>query len=186
MSLVLDATPKGANANAYCDLVAAQAIIDATPNSSAWGVDPVAQTQAIVYFATLMQALAYQGVKTTVAQALAWPRGAVRDPDYGTDAQNIGYMIGGAWGIYLSQDTIPVRVIRANVMGALEVLRAGTSDIWGVDDTRDVIREKVYGLETEYTPAGNRRNVGLRRFPSVWRELYPLTMAAVPQSVERA
>lgn len=183
---VLNPTPKDAAANAYCDLVTAQAIIDATPNSSAWGADPNAQTIAIVYATSLLQALAYQGVKTTVAQALVWPRGAVRDPDYGVDAQNIGYMLGGQWGIYLDQDAIPKRIVRACVMLALEILRAGTADIWGVDDTRDVVMERVDVIETQYVAAGDRRNVGLRRFPSVWREVFPLTMAALPRSVERA
>lgn len=186
MALVLDATPMGVAANAYCDLVTAQPIIDATPNSVAWGADPVPQTVAMVYGATLLQALAYQGVKTTVAQALAWPRGAVRDPDYGVDAQNIGYMIGGRWGIYLDQTLNPKRIIRANVMLALEILRAGTADLWGVDETRDIVMEKVDVIETQYAPGNQRHNIGLRRFPSVWREVFPLLMAALPRSVERA
>jgi hypothetical protein len=68
---------------------------------------------------------------------------------------------------------------------ALAILRAGTKDIWGVEPTRDIKRKVVGPLETEWvTPA--QRRFGLRAFPAVWREIYPLTLACEPATVERA
>jgi hypothetical protein len=186
MALVLVAAVGAANANAYLDPPAAQAVIDATPNSSAWGSDVAAQTQAIVYATSMLEVLAYKGVKASVSQALQWPRASVRDPDYGEDIENVGYELsGGDWGVWLDYTTIPRRIQRACVMLALEILRAGTSDVWGVDNDINKSAKTVDVLRTDFVAPGFRRT-GLRLYPSVWREVYPLTLASQSASVARA
>lgn len=187
MPLVLVATVGAANANAYLDVAAAQAILDGVPNTSAWdSADPTAQAKALVYATTLLEALGYQGVKATSDQALQWPRGAVLDPDYGSsDAAHAGYMTGDSWGAYLALDAIPKRIQRACTQLALAILRAGTKDVWGIDPTRDVSRKTVGPLTTEWVTPSQRR-FGLRAIPAVWREVYPLTLAAESSTVERA
>lgn len=186
MGLTLDATVGGATANAFCDLTTAQAIIDETPNASAWtSASSTAQTQAVVYATRLLDVLAYLGVKATVGQSLQWPRAAVLDPDYGDgDGAIAGYMVNG-WGVYLPLDAIPRRIQRACVMLALEILRAGTNDVWGVDLSLEMQRESVDVLSTEYVPPWFRR-AGLKRYPSVWREIAPLLARSGPLRVERA
>jgi len=187
MALTLDPTPSGTVANTFVDLADAQAIIDATPNSDAWGTDATKQTQALIYATSLLGAVEYMGFKTKVQQALSWPRASVIDPDYGsTSGAFSGYMIhGGAWGVYLDQNAIPTRITRACVMLALEIMRAGTADVWGIDKTANIAKKQIDVISTEYVSVSERR-FGLRVYPSVWREIYPLTMASQPTSVERA
>jgi hypothetical protein len=187
VTLTLIATPGGLTSNVFLDWAAARAILDGVPNTSAWNsATSDEQDQALVYATTMLESIAYLGVKSTVSQALNWPRQAVLDPDYGQQAGAIsGYMVGeGNWGVYLSYTDIPVRIQRATTLLALEILRAGTGDVWGVEPTFDVKRKKVDVLETEYQDP-QRRRTGLRRYPSVWREIFPLTLASVPRAVER-
>lgn len=183
MSVTLDATVGGAHANAYVDVTAAQALIDATPNSGAWGSDDDAQAVALVYATTMLDAMSYRGTRSTVTQSLQWPRIGVIDPNYGDDTEGMGYMQGTSWGIYLDSTTIPVRIQRACTMLALEILRAGVADVWGVDRDANIARKGVDVLTKEFVPVSQRR-FGLRTYPSVWREIFPLT--AVSGSVERA
>lgn len=189
MPLVLDATVGGASSNAYLDEAAADALLAGVPNATAWtslgAVPNATRVQALVYATQLLEALAYQGVKTTVAQALQWPRGAVTDPDYGPDASNIGYMQAGHWGVYLDLTKIPKRIQRATAMLALEILRAGTADIWGVERTANLQSEGLDVIRTEYVEPSKRR-YGLKAFPSVWREVYPLTVTAQGRDAVRA
>ena len=186
MALSLDPTPSGVAANSFISLSDAQAIIDATPNSSAWGTDAAAQTQALVYATTLLNVIEYQGIKSSFTQALAWPRYGVYDPDYGQSRLGPeAYTVAGQWGFYLDNTTVPTRMKRACVMLALEILKAGTTNIWDVDKTANIAKKTIDVIATEYVAVSDRR-FGLRVYPSVWREIYPLTMASQPTSVERA
>ena len=186
MTLTLDATPSGLTANSFIDLPTAQAIMDATPNATAWATGSLLQSQALIHATAMLSTLAYRGFKTHVAQALAWPRASVIDPDYGdTDGAYSGYMVNGFWGVYLDINTIPVRVQRATAMLALEVLRAGTADVWGIDKSANVAKKQIDVITTEYVPVGERR-FGLRVYPTVWREVFPLTLASDAVSVSRA
>lgn len=188
MPLVLVATVGASDANAYGDVSAAQAILDGVPNAAAWtDADANTKAQALVYATTLLDALAYQGVKATVGQALAWPRGGVLDPDYGqgSGAMSGAMMAAGHWGVYLDATTIPRRVQRAMAMLALEILRAGTSDVWNVDGDANKAQKTVDVLSTTFIDP-SRRRYGLQVYRSVWREIAPLTMAAMPRQVERA
>lgn len=187
MPLVLDATVGGLTANSYLDVPSAQGYLDATPNADAWTAAGTGlQAQALVAATTMLDALIYDGVKTAVGQALQWPRGGVLDPDYG-DASGAyaGYMVAGWWGAYLDPHLIPKRIERACAALALEILRAGATEVWGVDVTANIAKKGIDVLTTEYVPVGQRR-FGLRVYPQVWRWVYPLTLAAKGDRVERA
>lgn len=177
MPLVLDATPMSATANALCDRDAAQAVIDETFNTSAWGDDEAEQEKALIAASSQLMNVSYRGCKTVFAQQQPWPRLAVPDPDYDADSDH---------AFDLNHLVVPRRMVRGCALLALEILRAGTTDLIPLDTTRDVIREKTDVLETEYANPGQRQNVGLRRYIAVWREIYPLTSASVQQTVERA
>jgi hypothetical protein len=193
MALTLDATVGGVSANAYLTQVAAQALLDGVPNADAWtnasATGGGAREQALVYATQLLDAIAYKGIKTNAAQALLWPRGGVLDPDYGDGSDAFsGYILsgGGQFGYYLDMAILPARILRATTMLALEILRAGTSDIWGVDATANIAKKDIGGaIATEYIDVRYRR-FGLRVYPSVWREIFPLTLAANAMTVERA
>jgi hypothetical protein len=188
MALTLDPTVAGTSSNAYLTRAACQLVMEETPNASAWtSATTTAQDQAIVYATRLLDTLTYKGAKSSTTQALQWPRSYVVDPDYSTVGGNsgpFGIML-DTWPGYLSITSIPTRMQRATAMLALEILRAGTSDVWGVDASLDVARKSVDVLSTEYV-AVHQRRLGLRRYPSVWREVFPLTLASEPRSVERA
>jgi hypothetical protein len=126
-------------------------------------------------------------MKQNVAQALQWPRAWVVDPDFAAmqySTAPFGPML-DTWPGYLSPFAIPHRILRGHALLTLEILRAGTSDVWGVDPLINVKRKKIDVLETEFYDRHLRRT-GLRVFPSVWREMYPLTLASEPASVRRA
>lgn len=194
MTLTLIATLGTANANSYQDQVSAQAIIDTIPNASAWtladGGVVVAggqRDQALVRATSMLDIMKYRGTRvgTSDTQALAWPRVFVPDPDGGSvDGQWIGWV--GAT-IYLSSTSIPRRILRAHVALALEILRAGGNDVWGAADatSANIIREKIGPLETDYSAPGDRR-LGMRAYPQVWREIWPLLEISHPAGVQRA
>jgi hypothetical protein len=179
VALVLDATVGGAHSNAYLDRAAAQPFIDAMPNASAWGNDAATQDLALVRATTLLEALAYLGVKTSVDQALAWPRFNVPDPDYG-DTDELDRFVQ-----LVDHTSIPRRMKRGCVTLALEILKAGTADLWGADDTTNMTSLSIGPITIDYADITSRHR-GLRAFPQVWREVYPLLMASVPARVVRA
>lgn len=191
MTLVLDATVGGANSNAYLDQSAAQVYIDGTPNAAAWTsadgggvVSGGARDQALVYATRLLEAIPWRGVKigTATTQALCWPRNFVEDPDAGT-TENPWFGWSGVT-IYLDGTTIPKRILRATTALALEILRAGTSDVAGVDPNINVKSSKVGPLETVNVDPWLQRR-GLQYYPEVWREIWPLTKAYQQARVDR-
>jgi hypothetical protein len=188
--LSLDATVGGPASNAYQDVAAVTAILAGVPNADAWTAAASVtdrQPMLAVHATTLLEAIAYQGVKYTVGQALNWPRGGVIDPDYGQASGAIaGYMVGGGrWGVYLDFARIPRRILRAHAMLALEVARAGAGDVWNVDADANKAAKTVDVLSTTFIDPARRR-YGLQVYRAVWREIAPLTLAAMPRTVERA
>lgn len=181
MALTLDASVGGSGSNSYLDRGAATALLEAVPNADAWTAAAASQQdRALVHATTMLDTLAYQGQKTESTQALAWPREDVADPDYGE--RNVV----GAWDcVYLPDDAIPRRVQRACAQLALIILRAGTEDVWGEDETLDFAGESLAGVTATQYVAPHQRQRGLRRYPQVWRELAPLTAGALGARVER-
>lgn len=186
-AVALVATVGSASANAYLTAAAARIILNGVPNSSAFDEDDAGDV-AIVYATAMLDALAYQGRKTATTQALAFPRFGIVDPNSGLDASTS--VTGSAdfyagLGIYLDSATIPVRVQRATALLALVIRNAGTAEVWGEDATMDIKRTVVGPLQKEYADRTHRL-LGLRRYPSVWREIFPLTHAAEQRTVQRA
>lgn len=188
MSVDVVATVGGATANAYLDEDAAQALLDGVPNTSAWDTATSdARGVALVYATRMIDALLYLGAKASTTQALSWPRAYVVDPDYSTVGANsgpFGIML-DTWPGYLVTTAIPTRIKRGTTMLAFEILRAGTADVWGVDASLNVRRKQVDVISTEYYDR-SQRLTGLRKYPSVYREVFPLTLASEPRSVNRA
>ncbi len=185
MAFVFDASVGTPTSNSLVSLSDAQDIIDATPNATAWGTDTSKQSLWLVSATSMLDVMAYMGQKTLITNARQWPRAGVPDPDYSDAGSHIpGAMIGG-YTVYLDMYTIPKRMARGCVMLALEIAKAGTSDVWGVDKTANISKKTIDVIATEYVAVSERR-FGLRVYPSVWREIYPLTMASQPASVERA
>lgn len=180
MALVLDATVGGVNSNAYLTTQDAQSHIDAMPNTAAWGDDDEAQVLALVRATTLLEVLAFKGTKVSRSQALAWPRFGVPDPDYGDcdGANEISVDL-------LDIDKIPKRMKRACVALALEILKAGTADLWGADDTTNMSSLAVGPVTIDFADIADRKR-GLRAFPQVWREVFPLMTASEPAHVVRS
>lgn len=187
MTLTLDPTVGGQAANSYLSVTDANTILDGVPNATAWTSAVQASREVALAYATqLLDAVSYQGWKASTAQALQWPRQTVRDPDAGPPGAGYGSKTAGSWGVYLDYTKIPKRIQRGCAMLALEILRAGTSDVWGVEPTANVAQKSVAGAVTTTFVDPSARRYGLRQYPSVWREIAPLTMGAHGRSVERA
>lgn len=177
----------GSNSNSYLDLAAARALLSLVPNAGAF-LDEQDDDKLIVALAsaaTLLESMAWQGTKTknSTQQALAWPRAWVPDPDAGATAS--AYVGWTGLTIYLPMTEIPRRILRAQAMLALEIMRAGSADVWGVDASVNITSETVDVITTEYVEPSKRHH-GLRNYPSVWREIFPLLLSATASSVERA
>jgi hypothetical protein len=188
VSITLIATIGGSDSNSYQDADAVQAILDGVPNVSAWTAlesNDDARDVLCVFGTTMLEALAYRGQKVTSAQALAWPRFGVVDHDYGDPSDLDEPSSVGGQRVYLASTAIPRRILRGHAMLVLELARASTSDVWGVDATIDVKSKQIDIITTEFFEASKRRT-GLRKYPSVWREILPLLRIAQPQTVERA
>ena len=84
--------------------------------------------------------LRWAGYRTTVTQALSWPRGDVPIPD------SPGLLAG--YPGYLDDDVVPDAVENACAELALKASSATLFD----DQSRAVLREKIGPLETEYDP----------------------------------
>lgn len=191
MALVLDATVGGPSANTYVLVAQAQAYFDARPFSSAWNSAIVAdQSAALAYSTRVLDRLEWLGAKggtpsDAITQALAWPRRWSPTLEFDNPVPQFitEYFIDLSIAYYSSL-TIPKPITDATCELALEFLRAGTADPLTRDDTRNVKREKVDVIETEYTDPGLRfRGIGL--FPTVVAIIAPLLRSSA-LSVERA
>jgi len=159
MSVIVIATPGAADANAYGTVSATDAYLDARPNADAW-TDAVADTRAraLIQAQRMLSPLAWAGTQATSTQALAWPRVDVPVPGLG-DTTYAG-------------DIIPPPLFAASAELALEIVRAGTSDI-GTTEGQNVKREKVDVLEVEYVDPADRVT-GLATYPRVMELVAPL------------
>lgn len=159
MSVIVIATPCAVDANAYGTVAATDAYLDARPNASAWtGAIADDRARALIQAQRMLSPLGWAGTQTTATQALAWPRADVIVPGLGDT-------------VYAS-DIIPPPVFAASAELALEILRAGSSDI-GTTDSVNIKREKVDVLEVEYVDAGDRVT-GLAAYPRVMELIAPL------------
>ncbi|HXG70334.1 MAG TPA: DnaT-like ssDNA-binding protein, partial [Gemmatimonadaceae bacterium] len=74
--------------------------------------------------------------------------------------------------------------VQATCELALEILRAGTTDPFSKDDTRNIQQETVDVISTTYFAPGDRAR-GLALFPTVTGLIAPLLRSAGATLVER-
>ena len=82
LALILETGAGLATANTFATREQATAVLEASPFADAWtDVDPTRQDQCLVEASAWLSRLAWDGVRTTEAQALAWPRAWMQTPD---------------------------------------------------------------------------------------------------------
>lgn len=83
MALILDATVGGESANSYCTRAEGTTYHEAHLYATAWTGATDANKDAALVWATRMldEQIEWAGEKTTVEQALRWPRGGAYDRD---------------------------------------------------------------------------------------------------------
>lgn len=190
MALTLIATVGGATSNSYVTAADADAYFDGRAFASAWTSATTGQKeQALVYATTLLDRERWLGAKGStftlaLTQALAWPRrwATTLEADAGPEIIS-EYFIDTALGYY-SELTIPPPIVRATCELALEILRAGTTDPFTLDRTRNVKRKKIDVIDTEYFAPGQRAR-GLGLFPAVVALIAPLLRSSGASEVER-
>jgi len=161
--MALTATVGSASADSFVTLAEADDYFDTRLNVTGWtGAVDADQERALKSATRELTLLAWQGVRVTTTQALAWPRDGCPNPDTTGDGDDAFY----------EETIIPDRVKIATYELALAYLNAGTTDLTLADQNAGVIRKKVGPLETEWS--AGQRVYGWQRFPMVGDAIGPL------------
>lgn len=133
MPSALVTTPGAATANAYCSVPEADAYHDDLPVASvrlAWTSASSDDKSRAVLEATRLidRAFEFQGSRTTVLQALAWPR-YVSTPM----PNDLGFYVSGVTEFYVDWQTIPDRVKQATAEYARQLLTADRTADYAVE-----------------------------------------------------
>ena len=164
MAVIITATAGSTTANSFVTLAEAETYMEARLNASVWdAATDDTKNRALVESRREIDAMVWQGERTTEAQALAWPREWVWNPD-------------NPDGDYYDEDVIPTRVKNATMELAFQFVIAGSTDVAALDSSVGVIREKVDVIEVQYDSAF--RTKGLDRYPRVMAWLRPLLAGA--------
>lgn len=174
MPLVLDATVGGATSNTFALLADAETYFLGRTNP--WPVTDAVTTDAmksvaLVNATALLDREQWGGTKGTtpadaLVQALSWPRRWVKTLEFTAYPQYITDNFIDTSVAFYSSIIIPIPIVRATCELAMELLRAGTTDYMTYDGTRNIKREGVGPLSTEYLDPWYRVR-GLGYFPSV-------------------
>jgi hypothetical protein len=158
-------TAGGSTSNSFASKDEADAYCDAQLNADAWNDedDDDQKARALIAATRELSSKSWIGQRVTSTQSLSWPRAWAQNPDTPWPAANI----------YYDSTIIPQRVKDATCELALQFLKAGTTDIAGLDANAQITRKVVGPLETYYA-APYERPVGLARFPQVTRFIAPL------------
>lgn len=171
MPVILDTTVGGTAANAYCDVAGAIAYLNNRLNSSAYALASADdQARALIEASLEMDMLEgyWEGQRADSLQLMSWPRQFAIDPD---KPQIIG--VKDISQLYFPTTVVPTRIVKATCELALEFLRAGTTDVAGLDKTLAIQSKDVDVLRTNYVTPSQRAQ-GLRRFPRVVKLIAPL------------
>lgn len=183
-------TPGADDANVYLSLDDALEYFDARPFSVTFtDASTDDQERALLYATRVLDGLPWLGTKGTTAnlaseQALAWPRQWAPTREADAAPETIADYFTSDGILFYDADSVPRPIKDATCELALEILRAGTTDPFTVDATRNVRRERVDVLETEYFDPHDRAE-GVARYPSVMRLIAPLLRTASALRVER-
>lgn len=155
-----DATLGGAAATSYIDVAAADAYFDARLNSDAWtALDNIGKQKALMAATARLEQEKFAGIKTSVSQALKWPRVGAYDDDnhlYPSNAQ-------------------PKELIGATCEMALVLKNAGTSDPLSLSGLEQFKSIKIG--ELDITPRENVPPAGFLQ-PQVMRWLRRLLLTS--------
>lgn len=123
MTVVLDPTVGGANANTYASVNETNAFAEATPYASNWeaAADGDLGEGLLVRSARVMQSLGYAGEQYSSSQAMAFPRCGVTDPS------------GAAYGT-----TVIPRCVKEAQMTLAVWLSAQSGDVFGQDSAANL------------------------------------------------
>jgi len=108
MAVAIDATPKGAAANSYCTLAEAETYFEGRLDIDNWtdAADDDIKNRSLVQATNRLEQETFEGIKTTAAQRLKWPRNGLVDER----------------GESVDDDTVPERVKDAQCELALSML----------------------------------------------------------------
>ena len=174
MPTAIDATVGGAASNSYLSLAAFRARADDTALSGVAGlsVDATA-ARALLQATARLDLEPWAGTRASTTQKLAWPRAYVPDPDRRLDYSAFGGRDPLGYVQTVDSTIVPERVLAACAELALQLLNGAS--LSATDATRDIVREKLGPIETEYAVAGVRSAPdALTRYPLVWRSIRPL------------
>jgi hypothetical protein len=176
MPVTIDATVGGANANSYVTLAEADAYLEGRLNVTAWtSATTDTKNRALVEAQRTLSPLPWAGSRTTDAQALAWPRQYVANPDAPLPLTPVAREnLLPTYVVYYDDNVVPTRVKHGQVELALEFLKSGTTDLAVADATVDVIRKKIDVLETQYANPSAKLTIGLSKYTRVMSLLLPL------------
>jgi len=161
MAITIDATVGGSTSNSYVTLAEAVAYFEGRLNTAAWDVltSDEAKNVALVSACRRIDQEEFSGVRSSLEQALAWPR-------WGASAD----------GIRVDSQEIPQRVKNAQCELALFMLQ---SDLLADTGLEGFERVKVGPLEV--TPRHGRRAGALPE--NVRRELAPFLVTPSSNSI---
>lgn len=178
MPLVIIATPGASDANSFVTAAEMTAYCEGRLNASVW-TGAAAQLPALVEASRDLSYLYWKGSTVDAAQALAWPRAWVQDPDapYDDEAITLDDIV------YFDEDIVPQRVKDATCELALQYLKAGTTDIAMPDPSDGIASKQVDVISVSYVTNGTRVTKGLNRFPRVMAYIGPMLAAGAGNKV---
>jgi hypothetical protein len=173
----LDPTVGGATSNVYVDVATADTYFDNRVNSGSWNnvVDSDDKARALIMATDRLDQERYIGARASSTQRLQWPRAGTARED----------------GSVIPSTIIPREVVNATLELALEILRAGTTDIFAptgletfkslragdVDiQMRDPLQPELYNDPAATAPALQRSQLP----PQVQRWLRHLLISDIP------
>lgn len=173
MALVVETGAGLSNANSYVSVEFANSYVADFASSSTWSAAESSRKESLLRLATQFLDLnyRYKGYRTSLTQALAWPRSSASDYNdrYGGISTDDNQ--------YISSDEIPLCVKQATVEAALRFL-AGDDPLAAIADPGSVKRQfvKIGQIEEEMEYAGGKGQSPL--YPKIKKLLAGLTKSS--------
>lgn len=161
----IDATVGGENANSYVTADEANSYMGGRLHTDAWKTSAGQKEKALRQAARILDNyVEWKGVKTDEAQAMAWPRQYVPDPEYREIDYANFYFDAGDY--FLPENAIPQRIKDAQCELALHLL---SQDSQTVPDTAGYSQIEVEGAVNLSVDKQDRTDV----IPQyIWRIVY--------------